>query len=136
MHKTVLIFIFIFLSSVLCAQNFTLSGQVSDSKTGEDLVGATVFISGTTNGVAANSYGFYSLTLPKGSYTVIFKFLGYQEIEKVITLDKNTTLNIELNEKSKDMNEVVISAKAEESTPTGVARSPSTPPRKASRSIT
>jgi hypothetical protein len=114
MFKFLLTLFFTAFSLGLFAQNYTISGRISDSKTGEDLVGATVAIQGTTSGVNTNSYGFYSLTIAKGEYKVSFRYLGYEEIIKTVSLTKNTTFNVELTEKSKDIDEVVISAKAEE----------------------
>ena len=68
--KWFLLPILISLSLLLPAQRSeksTLSGYVRDAATGETLPGAAVVIKGTTTGAVANTYGFYSLTLPKGS---------------------------------------------------------------------
>lgn len=97
------------------AQSYTISGRITDTKTGEDLAGATVLVKGTSNGVSTNSYGFYSLTVPKGNLKLIIRYVGYEEIEKSVSLTSNTTLNIELTEKSTDIDEVVISAQSQES---------------------
>lgn len=114
MFKPILTAVFLLFTTLLFSQSYTISGRITDSKTGEDLTGATVLIPKTTYGVSTNSYGFYSLTLPKGTYKVQFKYVGYEGIEKNVTLDKNTTINIELSETSKDIDEITISAKAEE----------------------
>jgi hypothetical protein len=114
MFKPILTAVFLLFTTLLFAQNYTISGRITDSKTGEDLTGATVLIPGTNYGVATNSYGFYSLTLPKGNYKVSFRYVGYDNIEKSIALNKNTTINVELSESSKDIDEITISAKAEE----------------------
>ena len=115
MFKIILTSLITLFSISLFAQNYTISGRITDSKTGEDLSGATVVIPGTTFGVATNSYGFYSLTLPKGTYNLLYRYVGYQNIEKTLVLDKNTTSNVELTETSKDIDEFVVSAAAEES---------------------
>ena len=52
-------------------ETFTVSGEVRDAENGESLIGATVRIGGTTTGTTANAYGYYSLSLPKGSYELI-----------------------------------------------------------------
>ena len=70
MFKSLLTTFLLFFTTLIFAQNYTISGRMTDSKTGEDLTGATVLVPGTTFGVATNSYGFYSLTLPKGDYKV------------------------------------------------------------------
>ncbi|MFM9946007.1 MAG: TonB-dependent receptor [Bacteroidia bacterium] len=115
MFKSILTAFLLLFTTLIFAQNYTISGRITDSKTGEDLTGATVLIPGTTYGVSSNSYGFYSLTLPKGTYKVAVKYIGYEDVEKTITLDKNTTFNVELTEKSKDLEEITVSAQAEES---------------------
>ncbi len=115
MFKSLFTAFFIFFTTLIFAQNYTISGRITDSKTGEDLPGATVIIQGTTYGVATNSYGFYSLTIPKGSYKVSYRYIGYDEVEKSVVLDKNTTLNIELTEKAKEIEEITINAQVQES---------------------
>lgn len=115
MPKTLLVYILLLFTTTAFSQNYTISGRITDGKTGEDLPGATILVSGTNTGASTNNYGFYSLTLPKGTHKIIFRYLGYQEVTQTVTLNKNTTINVELIEKSKDINEVVISAKEEES---------------------
>lgn len=95
---------------VVTAQNFTVRGKVKDAKNGETLMGATVFLKGTTNGAITNNYGFYSLTAAKGNYTLVVSYMGYQEITKSIILNENLEFNFELNELSESLDEVVITA--------------------------
>jgi len=98
----------------LNAQDYTISGQLSDATNGEDLIGATVIVlelPGT--GTVSNEYGFYSLSLPTGNYTIKFQFIGFDPIEKEIALTKNISLNIELGEAQSTLNEVVIKAEKE-----------------------
>lgn len=75
----------------------TLSGYITDFQTGEALVGATVYVDEIKSGTTANIYGFYSLSLPKGSYTITFNFLGYQPQELNVALEQDQSLSIELN---------------------------------------
>jgi hypothetical protein len=98
-------------SSMLFAQEkFTISGTMRDKATGEELIGATVVVKEIPNtGKAANEYGFYSITLPKGNYTLRATYIGYNEIEKTITLDKNLKIDWEF-ESGKQLQEVVIKA--------------------------
>ena len=91
------------LVSILClyqlvdAQNFTISGSIKESKNGEDLIGATVrVLEIKEKGARSNSYGFYSLSIPKGSYTLVYQYLGYEKQEVKINIDKNTVRNIQL----------------------------------------
>ncbi|RLD50865.1 MAG: hypothetical protein DRJ05_19095, partial [Bacteroidetes bacterium] len=56
----------------------SISGNITDKETGEDLIGATVFVQEIENGTSSNVYGFYSISLERGSYTLIFSYVGYQ----------------------------------------------------------
>ncbi len=76
--------------------NITLSGTVRDSLTGEFLTGATCALVGTTKGVAANEYGFYSLTFPAGRQQVKFSFVGYKNFSLTVDFQKDTVLNVAL----------------------------------------
>jgi hypothetical protein len=114
MRSIFLTLLFTFSFSTFYAQNYTVSGFVKDAKNGEALIGVSVYKQGTTVGVSSNSYGFYSLTLPAGKHTLAFSYIGYTLILKDTTLAKNLTLNIELAEESKTLNEVVITSERED----------------------
>jgi hypothetical protein len=94
------------------AQNFTLGGTITDASNGETAVGTTVLIKELNKAAAANQYGFYSITAPKGSYTIVFSYLGYERVIKTITLDKNSTLNVALKPITNELSEVEVSTKA------------------------
>lgn len=102
----------LFISSQLFAQQkFTISGTIKDVQTGETLIGATLRIDEKPNlGVSANEYGFYSLSLPKGNYTLKVSFVGYDEKRIVIKLDSSMNINFKL-ESQKALAEVVVYAK-------------------------
>ncbi len=60
--------------------HYTLSGYVRDSESDEVLIGATVYVAALEKGTISNEFGFYSLTLPSGSYSVRFSYIGYKTI--------------------------------------------------------
>lgn len=93
----------------LAQEKSVVSGYVKDSSTGEVLIGATVYAKGTTIGTTTNSYGFYSLNLPKGSYTLIYSYISYNDAVKDVDLSKGIQLNVELQPSSVQIGEVVIS---------------------------
>ncbi len=105
-----LLFLFTTVISINAQDKFTISGYLKDAKNGEALIGATISKEGTSIGTAANEYGFYSLTLPKGKHTLAINYVGYTTQKKEIELEKNTTLNIEMSEDSKQLEEVVVSS--------------------------
>lgn len=97
------------------AQNkVTLSGYLKDGDTGETLIGASVYVTELETGVISNVYGFYSISLPEGNYTVKFSYVGYTTVERQINLDKNVTLDIELPLASEQLDEVTVTAEAED----------------------
>jgi hypothetical protein len=86
----------------------TLSGFIKDKANGEGLIGAAVYVSQLKTGVITNSYGFYSISIPQGSYSVNFSFLGYQTQTPVIDLNESKQLNLLLEEDAKQIDEVVV----------------------------
>jgi hypothetical protein len=88
--------------------NVTLSGSITDATTGESILGANVYVEELEKGVPTNLYGFYSLTLPKGKYTINYSFIGYQKIERSIELNADTKLNIELAPMAIQTEEAVV----------------------------
>lgn len=122
--KYLLIVLFIYCSIIINAQNkFTISGYVKDSNSGEALIGANVYVKQLFKGSSTNTYGFYTLTLPMGTYDFTISYIGYNDISKNIILNKDQKLNITLEEKVITTETVVIKAqKAEknvQSTETG-----------------
>ncbi|OFY41544.1 MAG: collagen-binding protein [Bacteroidetes bacterium GWF2_40_14] len=94
---------------VYAQEKFTLSGKIADSLTGEDLMGAIVYREGTTTGSVSNSYGFYSLTLPRGNHKVKFSYLGYKTIIKEIALKRDIILNIDLEPSNTNLGAIIVS---------------------------
>ncbi|WAC10775.1 TonB-dependent receptor [Dyadobacter pollutisoli] len=97
------------------AQNrHTVSGFVKDQSNGEGLIGVSVYVREAETGVVTNPYGFYSLTLPSGSYTLVFSYIGYQKVTKEFTLDADKTISIEMADESNQLSEVTISTQKED----------------------
>ena len=110
MPKNILAIFFIFFASLqaISQEKFTISGVVSDSRNKETLIGVSVYIQETKTGIVTNEYGFYSITLPKGDYTILTSYVGYQTVEEKISLNQNTKKNFLLSESSQVLNEVII----------------------------
>lgn len=110
-----LVVLFMLFTTIISAQDrYTVSGSIKDISNGETLFGASVFLEGTTIGVITNEYGFYSITAPKGNYTLIISYVGYTDIKKEIILDKNQQLNFEIQEFTTQLNEIVVTAEEPE----------------------
>jgi len=93
---------------VFSQSKLTISGYVKDAGTGEELIGATVYISELKTGTITNSYGFYSFTLPEGNYTLIVSYIGYQSFTSNIKLNASAKLDVEMGLKSDQLDEVTI----------------------------
>jgi len=105
---------FFLIPNLSAQQNYTLSGYVKDDATGETLPFANVYLkSDPTQGTTTNVYGFYSLTITEGNYTVVVSYLGYgnKELETAVTEDKR--INVELSQ-GVTFEEVVVTAEEED----------------------
>lgn len=90
---------------------YTLSGFVRDLSTGEDLIGASIYAQELGSGAATNIYGFYSLSMPEGTYTLTISYLGYDPKIDTIELNGDLKRNFDLSSGSIVKQEVVITAK-------------------------
>ena len=102
-----LIFIFSFFNS-LSQDRYTISGFIQDFNSGESLIGVSIYESKSFKGTSTNQYGFYSLTLDKGEYEIVYSFIGYKTITKKITLDRNIRTNISLKTDAILTKEVIV----------------------------
>jgi hypothetical protein len=94
--------------SVTAQEKFTLSGTISDSNSNETLIGVNLFIPELKTGITTNEYGFYSITIPKGTYTIRISYMGYNSLEEKILLEKNTITNFKLFTSANTLKEVII----------------------------
>jgi len=87
----------------------TISGFVRDLKTGESITGAIIYPKEKPNlGITSNSYGYFSLSLPPGNYTIIIQYLGYKTKATTVELKENLTLNVEMEEESIALKEITV----------------------------
>lgn len=110
MFRAFLLLLILILGFRVSAQNYTISGYVKDKSNGEFSIGANVYVKELTKGVSTNAYGFYSLTLPKGKYTLVCSYLGYDTFLDTIFLGQNIQKNISLTPQGEDLLEVEVSA--------------------------
>lgn len=100
------------LPSVLKAQSRqTISGTLKDAGTGEVLIGASIRIPALKGaGTVTNAYGFYALTVPVGTYTLVVSYTGYETFTREVLLDKALKLDITLAPGATGLQEVVVAA--------------------------
>lgn len=97
MFKNCLLYLLILCMSTAFAQRkYTLSGLITDASNGEKLLGVNLIVKELTTGTASNEYGFYSITLPEGKYTISVEYIGYGTIKEEITLQGNIRKNFSL----------------------------------------
>ena len=116
MIKKLLFFLMLFMGfyPLFGQEKYSISGHVKDALNGEELIGVTVYVNELGTGTITNAYGFYSLTMPPGEYTLNFSYVGYETTVKEIDLTKSMTVDIDLNEEVKAMAEIVITGEAED----------------------
>ena len=110
MKKKHLIFLLLtFLSFYSYGQkNYTISGYVQESESGENLIGVSIYDKETFKGTVTNQYGFYSLTLEEGNYEIIYSFIGLESTTKKVNLSKDLRINISLESNAIITEEVIV----------------------------
>lgn len=89
-------------------QKVTISGNITDEKTGEKLSGASVRVEGVPNGVEANKYGYYAISMGRGTQKIIVSYLGYLRLEKTVSITKDSVISFALKPLEYNLEEVVI----------------------------
>ena len=102
-----LIFLF-FCSLAFSQRNVTLSGYVSDLDSDESLIGVSVLLPELNTGTITNEYGFFSLTLPAGVYTVQIRYLGFETLTRELSLNEDVNENFELTPQAEILDEVIV----------------------------
>jgi len=97
-------------TGLFAQQKFTISGEVTDATTGETCIGALVVAKELEKGIPTNLYGFYSITLPAGTYTIEVAQIGYVTQTISVNLVADKKLNIQLAPKVTEVAEVEVLA--------------------------
>jgi hypothetical protein len=106
--RVILLFFLLSPLSIIAQEKYTISGSIRDDSSNETLIGVNIIVPDLQTGTVTNEYGFYSLSLPSGTYNVQISYLGYQTISEIIVLDKDITKNYKLIESAENLDEVVI----------------------------
>lgn len=115
MEKKILYVLLLAMSTVFSAlaqEKATLSGTIADTSNNETLIGVSIYIPEANVSLTTNSYGFYSVTLPKGTYTIMISYMGFTDVQEQISLQGNTKKDFGMAESSKQLEEVVITSNA------------------------
>lgn len=92
------------------SQKVTISGTIKDRRTAETILGASIYIMELKQGTRSNEYGFYSLTIPPGNYTIQVSYAGFTTEEDSIVLGANYNKDFQLSENSKELQNVIVSS--------------------------
>ncbi len=107
---TILIFLVFSGIQVFSQEDITLSGYVKEASNGESMISATIYVVELQTGVVSNTYGFYSITMPQGNYTIEYRYVGYNTVSMTMELLSNRREDVELEEEIKLIDEVIIRA--------------------------
>jgi len=111
MKNFLILIVLCFFSIEAFAQNkFTISGGIKDDAKGEEIISARVKVKDQPIGTNSNEYGFFSLTLPEGKYTLIVSAYGFVTQEIEVTLNQNVQLSVQMKNSVQELEEVKVSA--------------------------
>lgn len=102
------LFFLFFCSLAFSQRNVTLSGYVSDLESDESLIGVSVLLPELNTGTITNEYGFFSLTLPAGVYTVQIRYLGFETLTRELSLNEDVNENFDLTPQAEVLDEVIV----------------------------
>lgn len=92
----------------------TLSGKITDTETGEPLIGTVVYIDDLKNGTVTNQYGLYTFALPVGSYKIEYRSVGMKTTHRNIVILSDGNLDLGMKSKPTSLKEIVVTAKSED----------------------
>lgn len=113
MNRLTVLSIALLTSAFSLAQEFSVSGTITDKNTGESLIGASVRDLDGSGASVTNPYGFYSLSVSSGSHRIVISYLGYQADTITVNVTQNLTYNVGLFPNSQQIDEVTVSTTRE-----------------------
>ncbi len=107
MKKILYLLICLFIYHSIHAQNYTISGYITDEKSGETQINASVYDFNSRKGTVSNVYGFYSLTIPAGDVSLQYSYVGYHSQSFSFKLKRDTIIHIRFKEAT-DLQEITV----------------------------
>lgn len=111
MIRVVITFLLSLTSIVVSAQRVTISGYVTDSRSGEPLIGAAVIDSGSSLGCMSGNSGFFSLSLTPGQKTIVVSYLGYEDHAETLDLRSSRVMDFHLDESTPFLEGAMVTAR-------------------------
>ncbi len=110
----IFLMLFIFSLHVKSQDDYHLSGNVMDNQSGETLIGATVLCKTNGNVSLSNTYGFYTLNVPKGNIDIVISYLGYETLYITLQLSDDISKDFRLKPAEFNLDEVVVTGESGE----------------------
>jgi len=107
LKKSVISFLLFFQTFCIFAANYTISGYITDQKSGETLISASLFDKISLKGAVSNNFGYYSITIPSGEVDLNYSYVGYQKENRKFILNKDTVIYIQMNT-SLELKEITV----------------------------
>lgn len=113
-HFSWVLFVLYFnLFSLNAQEKYTISGTISEEQSNETLIGVNIIFPDIPTGATTNEYGFYSITIPEGTYKIVISYLGFTTITETITLSEDLSKNFSLAEALESLDAVIITEDVE-----------------------
>lgn len=106
LSKILFCIVFLMLVGSAYGQNTTISGTVTDTKDRQTLIGVSVKVNGTNIGTSTGADGTYRISVPNNASTLVFSYLGYNNLE--VSIGGRTSINVSLEPSNTSLSEVVV----------------------------
>ncbi len=113
MNRLIISSIALFISITTYAQEYAVSGTITDKLTGESLIGASVRDLDGNGASVTNPYGFYSISVNSGRHRIVVSYLGYVSDTTVLNVNDNVSLSVAIAPQSQQIEEVTVSTTRE-----------------------
>jgi len=113
LYKIIFVMAILF-STSLYAQQYTVSGVVTDATTGDVLIGANVYFPDLNLGAATDANGEFSISIAQGKYNITCSFIGFDKITQEIDINADMTLNFSMQEYQFTLSVTVLSDRIKE----------------------
>jgi len=102
------LFVFIALTFSHAQERITLSGYITDAETNETLIGVNVIFPKLQLGTVTNEYGFFSISVPRGTHPMQISYLGFENFTTQLNLERDLIQNFELFPTAVELSEVEL----------------------------
>ena len=95
-------------TSLTAQEKFNLSGSVLEASSNENLFGVNIIVKELNIGTTTNEYGFFSIAIPEGIYTLQVSYIGFKTIQETVVMNQNIRKNFALVVSNQMLDEVIL----------------------------